>query len=330
MTDRDDRPSAAPVSEPRPTVSLVVPLYDELEVLPEFHRRVTAALADERFELVYVDDGSTDGTRAALLRLKASDPRVHPIFLSRNFGHQAAITAGIDHARGEAVVTIDGDLQDPPEVVPQLLARWRRGAEVVHAVRHVRPGESRWRLTAIRAFYRLFGRIGQLSAFQGDAGDFRLIAEPALTALRELPEHNRFVRGLVSWVGYRQASVEYEREARYAGRSKYPLRKLIALAGDGIVAFSTLPLRVATGVGFVFSALAFLAVPVVIALRLLDLYRVPGTASIHILVLLVGGVQLVFLGVIGEYLGRTYDEGKRRPVYLTTPDERAVDPDPGP
>lgn len=310
-------------------VSVVVPVLNELQVLPEFHRRLTAALAGERFELVYVDDGSTDGTRAELLRLKAADARLRPVFLSRNFGHQAALTAGIDHARGTAVITIDGDLQDPPEIIPRLLERWRQGAEVVHAVRHVRPGESRWRLAAIRAFYKVFARVGDASAFPGNAGDFRLIAGPALTALRELPERNRFVRGLVSWVGYRQAIVEYEREARYAGTSKYPLMKLVALAADGIVAFSTVPLRFAAALGMVFSALAFLAIPVVAALRLLDLYEVSGIASVHILVLLVGGVQLVFLGVIGEYLGRTYDEGKRRPVYLVTPDELATEPDHG-
>jgi dolichol-phosphate mannosyltransferase len=302
-----------------PTLSVVIPVFNEIDVLPELHRRLSAALAGEDYELVLVDDGSKDGTRAALLRLRAEDPRVRPVFLSRNFGHQAAVTAGIDHARGEAVVTIDGDLQDPPEVIPELLARWRAGAEVVHAIRHVRPGESRLRLAAIRSFYRVFARIGGPDDFPGNAGDFRLIAGPALVALRELPERNRFVRGLVSWVGYRQASIVYEREARFAGVSKYPLSKLIRLGSDGIVAFSTVPLRFAAVLGALFSLLAFLAIPVIALLRLLDLYEVPGIASVHILV--------VFLGVIGEYLGRAYDEGKRRPVYLTTPDELAVEPD---
>jgi len=312
---------------PSPTLSVVIPVFNEIDVLPELHRRLSAALAREDFELVLVDDGSTDGTRAALLRLRAADPRTRPVFLSRNFGHQAAVTAGIDHARGQAVVTIDGDLQDPPEVIPRLLERWREGAEVVHAIRHVRPGESAARLAAIRTFYRVFAHIGGPTDFPGNAGDFRLIAGPALVALRELPERNRFVRGLVSWVGYRQASIEYEREARYAGVSKYPLSKLIRLASDGIVAFSTLPLRFAAVLGMLFSGLAFLAIPVIVVLRLLDLYEVSGIASVHVLVLLVGGVQLVFLGVIGEYLGRAYDEGKRRPVYLTTPDELAVERD---
>lgn len=312
-----------------PTLSVVVPVYNEIDVLPELHRRLTAAVEHEDYELVIVDDGSKDGTRASLLRLRAEDDRVRPVFLSRNFGHQAAVTAGIDHARGQAVVTIDGDLQDPPEVIPLLMARWRTGAEVVHAVRHVRPGESRLRLAAIRTFYRVFARIGGLDDFAANAGDFRLIAGPALVALRELPERNRFVRGLVSWVGYRQATVEYEREARYAGESKYPFTKLLRLASDGIIAFSTLPLRFAAVLGLLFSALAFLAIPVVAVLRLLGLYEVSGIASVHILVLLVGGVQLVFLGVIGEYIGRSYDESKRRPAYLTTPAELAVESEHG-
>lgn len=312
-------------SVPPPTVSIVVPVYNEIDVLAELHRRLTDALAGEEYELVLVDDGSTDGSRAMLLRLRAADLRVRPVFLSRNFGHQAAVTAGIDHAQGDAVVTIDADLQDPPEVIPVLLERWRTGAEVVHAVRHVRPGESRIRLATARSFYRVFARIGGLPNFASNAGDFRLIAGPALVALRELPERNRFVRGLASWVGYRQATIQYERDIRYAGVSKYPFRKSLRLAADGIVAFSTLPLRSAAVLGLVFSALAFVAIPVVIVLRLLGLYAVSGTASVHILVLLIGGLQLVFLGVIGEYLSRAYDEGKRRPIYLTTTPDRAVD-----
>jgi len=317
-------------SAPLPTVSIVVPIYNEIEVLAELHRRLTDTLSGEEYELVLVDDGSTDGSRAMLLRLRDADPRVRPIFLSRNFGHQAAVTAGIDHAQGEAVVTIDADLQDPPEVIPVLLARWRAGAEIVHAIRHVRPGESRVRLGAARAFYRVFARIGGLPDFTRDAGDFRLMAGPALAAIRELPERNRFIRGLASWVGFRQATIEYERQPRFAGVSKYPFRKSLRLAADGIVAFSTLPLRSAAVLGLVFSVIAFVAIPVVIALRLLGLYTVSGTASIHILVLLIGGLQLVFLGVIGEYLSRAYDEGKRRPVYLTTSADRAVDPTPPP
>jgi dolichol-phosphate mannosyltransferase len=297
-------------------ISVVAPVYDEIETLPEFHRRLTAALAGERYELVLVDDGSTDGTGELLEQLAASDPRVRPVHLSRNFGHQAAVTAGLEAARGAAAVTIDADLQDPPEVIPKLLERWREGAAVVHGVRHERPGESRRRLFLIRRFYRLFDRLSGLSGFPGHSGDFRLIARPALDALNALPERNRFVRGLASWVGFRQDSVVYERDARYAGASKYPLTKLVRLAADGILSFSALPLRLAAWLGLAMSATAFVAVPVVIVLRLAGLYEVSGIASIHILVLLVGGIQLLFLGVLGEYLARDYDETKRRPVYV--------------
>ena len=307
--------SAAPADDPA-LVSVVAPVYNEIETLPEFHRRVTSALAGRRYELVLVNDGSTDGSAELLEELAASDPAVRPVHLSRNFGHQAAVTAGLDAARGAAAVTIDADLQDPPEVIPKLLEQWSAGADVVHGVRHERRGESRRRLFVIRAFYKVFNRLSGLSSFPGNSGDFRLISRPALDALNALPERNRFVRGLVSWVGFKQVSVVYERDARYAGSSKYPITKLMRLAADGILAFSALPLRAAAWLGLVMSATAFLAIPVVVVLRLVGLYEVSGIASVHILVLLVGGIQLLFLGVLGEYLARDYDETKRRPVYI--------------
>jgi polyisoprenyl-phosphate glycosyltransferase len=297
-------------------ISVVAPVFNEIETLPEFHRRITSALAGHRYELVLVNDGSTDGSGELLEQLAASDPAVRPLHLSRNFGHQAAVTAGLDAARGAAAVTIDADLQDPPEVIPQLLEQWSAGADVVHGVRHERRGESRRRLFVIRAFYRVFNRLSGLSSFPGNSGDFRLISRQALDALNALPERNRFVRGLVSWVGYRQVSVVYERDARYAGSSKYPLTKLMRLAADGILSFSAVPLRLAAWLGLLMSLTAFLAIPVVVILRLAGLYHVSGIASIHILVLLVGGIQLLFLGVLGEYLARDYDETKRRPVYV--------------
>jgi glycosyltransferase involved in cell wall biosynthesis len=300
-------------------ISIVAPVFDEVETLPEFCRRLSAALPDEHLELVLVNDGSTDGSAEMLEELAARDPRVRPIHLSRNFGHQAAVTAGIDAARGAAVVTMDSDLQDPPEFVPTLLKAWREGCDVVHAVRHVRRGESRFRLSAIRLFYRVFSRLSKLPDFPGNSGDFRLISRPAVDALKQFPEHNRFVRGLVAWVGFRQVSISYERDNRFAGISKYPLPKLVKLAFDGILSFSAFPLRLASLLGLVFSAVAFSAIPVVVVLRLAGLYEVPGTASIHILVLLIGGLQLVFLGVVGEYLARTYDEAKGRPVYIVAP-----------
>ena len=209
-------------------VSVVAPVYDEFETLPEFHRRVAAAMAGRSYELVLVDDGSTDGSAVLIEQLAAEDPAVRPVHLSRNFGHQAAVTAGLELARGAAAITIDADLQDPPEVIPRLLGAWEAGADVVHGVRSERRGESRRRLFVIRAFYKVFGRISGLSSFPGNSGDFRLISRRALDALNALPERNRFVRGLVSWVGFRQTSVVYERDARYAGSSKYPLRKLFA------------------------------------------------------------------------------------------------------
>jgi polyisoprenyl-phosphate glycosyltransferase len=297
-------------------VSIVAPVYNEIETLPEFHRRVTEALAGRAYELVLVDDGSTDGTGLLLEQLAARDPAVRPLHLSRNFGHQAAITAGLEAARGGAAVTIDADLQDPPEVILRLIEQWEAGADVVHGVRHERPGESRSRMFVIRAFYRVFDRLSGLPDFPGHSGDFRLISRPALDALNALPERNRFVRGLISWVGFRQVSVVYERDERFAGSSKYPLRRLLSLAADGILSFSAMPLRLAAWLGLAMSVTAFLAIPVVVVLRLAGLYEVSGIASIHILVLLVGGIQLLFLGVLGEYLARDHDETKRRPVYI--------------
>jgi polyisoprenyl-phosphate glycosyltransferase len=265
---------------------------------------------------VLVNDGSTDGSAELLEKLAGQDSAVRPVHLSRNFGHQAAVTAGLEAARGAAVVTIDADLQDPPEVIPRLIEQWEAGTDVVHGVRHERRGESRRRLFVIRSFYRVFNRLSGLTSFPGNSGDFRLISRRALDALNALPERNRFVRGLVSWVGFRQTSVVYERDARYAGTSKYPLRKLFGLAANGILSFTAVPLRLAAWLGLIMSITAFVAIPVVVILRLAGLYHVSGIASVHILVLLVGGIQLLFLGVLGEYLARDYDETKRRPVYV--------------
>jgi len=297
-------------------ISVVAPVYDEAGSIGEFHRRVSAALADENYELILVNDGSRDGSAELLEELSAADPHVRCVHLSRNFGHQAAVTAGIDMALGDAVVTIDADLQDPPEFIPTLLAIWREGNDVVHAVRHVRPGEPRLRLWAIRAFYRVFARVSGLPDFPGNSGDFRLMNRTAADAIRALPERVRFVRGLASWVGFRQVSVQYERDPRFAGRSKYSFATLLLLAIDGVVSFSAVPLRFAAALGLLFSTVSFLAIPIVIVLRVAGLYEVSGIASIHILVLLIGGIQLVFLGILGEYLSRNYDESKGRPVYI--------------
>lgn len=302
-----------------PLISVVVPAFDEEEVLPELLRRLTAALADESFEIVVVDDGSRDRTPEVLATLAAQDGRVVLVRLARNFGHQAAITAGLETARGKAIVTIDADLQDPPELIPELVARWRAGADVVHAVRHLRTGEPVLRLKAISAFYRVFSRLTNLESFPGNTGDFRLMSRYALDTLLSLPERTRFLRGLISWVGLRQDTVEYERDPRLAGRSKYPYSKLVMLALDGIVSFSTIPLRIAGWLGFAFSLLAFLLIPLVLVSKLTGLYKVSGIATVGISVLFFGGIQLLFLGVMGEYLARNYEESKGRPIYVLAP-----------
>jgi polyisoprenyl-phosphate glycosyltransferase len=314
------RPSITAVGPRDPVLSVVVPCFDEAEVLPRFHARLRPVMdgIGESWEVLYVNDGSRDATLETMLALREAEPhRVSVLNLARNFGKEAALTAGLDHAAATgAVIAIDADLQDPPEVIPRLVEQWEAGADVVHGVRHERRGESRSRLFFIRSYYRLFDRLSGLDDFPGNSGDFRLISRRALDALNALPERNRFVRGLVSWVGFRQVNVVYERDPRYAGSSKYPLRKLFALGANGILSFSAVPLRIAAWLGLIMSVTAFLAIPVVVILRLAGLYHVSGIASIHILVLLVGGIQLLFLGVLGEYLARDYDETKRRPVYV--------------
>ena len=297
-------------------IIVVAPVYNEEAGIAEFHRRLSAVMADLKHELILVDDGSSDATAEILASLAEADRSVRVIMLARNFGHQAALTAGLDAARGDAVVTIDSDLQDPPEVIPEMVERWRAGVDVVHAVRRERAGEPPVRLALIRIFYWLLGKVSELRTYPGNSGDFRLLSRRAADALNGLPERSRFVRGLVTWIGFEQEAVYYDREARFAGSSKYPYRKLVQLAIDGVLSFSVVPLRVASLLGFVVSAIAGLAIPVVVGLRLAGLYELTGIASVHILILLLGGMQLVCLGVIGEYVGRVYEETKRRPVYI--------------
>lgn len=295
-------------------LSIVVPVLDEANVVDELIARVATALEGIEWELVVVDDGSTDQTADRVRAAAARDPRVHMVRLSRRFGHQAALTAGLDHASGDVVVTMDGDLQDPPELIPELIEAWRRGADVVHAVRRRRAGEPRWRMAAIRSFYRLFSRVAGVEVV-ANAGDFRLLDRRAVDALAALPERNRFVRGLSVWIGYEQATVSYDRDARYAGDTKYPLGRLFELALDGIISFSRTPLRIAAVLGALASLVALIAIPVVVILKVVGNY-VPGIASITVVVLLLGGIQLLTLGIIGEYVGRSYEEAKRRPIYL--------------
>jgi dolichol-phosphate mannosyltransferase len=295
-------------------LSVVAPVCNEEATIHEFYARVRSALEGINFELVLVDDGSTDGSAAALELLAAEDPRVHVVYLSRNFGHQTALTAGLDHARGDAVVMLDADLQDPPELIPRMLDHWLDGTDVVYAVREQREGESRFKLATARWFYRLFDTLAQVELHH-NSGDYRLLDRRALDALLSMRERNRFLRGMTVWVGYTQAAVPYRRDPRYAGETKYTLTRMLRFSLDAIVSFSDRPLQLATLLGFLISTLAFVAIPVVIILRVTGSY-LPGFSSITIAVLLLGGIQLIAIGIIGEYVGRIYDEVKGRPLYL--------------
>jgi polyisoprenyl-phosphate glycosyltransferase len=295
-------------------LSVVAPMYNEEATAEVFYQRVCEALEGIPCELVVVNDGSSDETGEILDRLAEGDPRVRVIHLSRNFGHQTAITAGLDHAAGDAVVMIDADLQDPPEAIPTLLERWRAGADVVYAVRERREGETRFKLTTARWFYRLMSKMAAID-MQEDAGDFRLLDRRALDALLAMRERSRYLRGMTVWVGFTQAAVTYKRDARYAGDTKYTLGKMVRFALDAMASFSHAPLQAATVLGFIFSFVAFLAIPVVIVLKLVGSY-LPGFSTITVVILLLGGIQLIAVGIIGEYVGRIYDEVKRRPLYL--------------
>jgi dolichol-phosphate mannosyltransferase len=295
-------------------VSVVVPVLDEAAALPDLYRRVLDALGDEVFELVVVDDGSTDGTGEVLTGLAAQDPRVKVLSLSRRFGHQAALTAGLDVAAGDAVVMMDGDLQDPPELLPVMLEHWRNGSDVVYAVRQTRTGETRFKVATARRFYRLMARVSSVPLAQ-DSGDFRLLDRVALDALLAMRERSRYLRGMTAWVGFTQTAVPYAREARHSGRTKFSLTKMVRFALDAVASFSHAPLQVASVVGFVVAALSFAAIPVAIAMRVAGQF-VPGIATVVLAVLLLGGLQLMALGVIGEYVGRIYDEVKQRPIYV--------------
>ncbi len=295
-------------------LSVVAPVYNEEATIDEFYARVCAALEGLNFELVLIDDGSDDGSAAMLEQLAANDPRVRVVFLSRNFGHQTALTAGLDHAQGDAVVMLDADLQDPPELISRMLDHWRAGCDVVYAVREEREGESRFKLATARWFYSLFDKLAQVE-LQHNSGDFRLLDRRALNALLSMRERNRFLRGMTVWVGYTQAAVPYRRDSRYAGETKYTLSKMMKFSLDAISSFSHRPLQLATLLGFLISTLAFVAIPVVVVLRVLGSY-LPGFGAITITVLLLGGIQLITIGIIGEYVGRIYDEVKGRPLYL--------------
>ncbi|MFM7677988.1 MAG: glycosyltransferase family 2 protein [Roseiflexaceae bacterium] len=285
-------------------------------LLQEFYRRVVAAIEplNVSFEIVLVNDGSHDRSGAIMDELHAQDKRVKVIHFSRNFGHQIAITAGTDHATGQAVAVIDSDLQDPPEVIVDMYHKWREGYQVVYGVRSEREGETAFKRATASAFYRLIRHITNIN-LPLDTGDFRLMDERVVAAMRSMREHHRFMRGLSVWVGFKQAGVSYRRDARKAGVTKYPLKKMLRFALDAITSFSYLPLQLATYIGFVIAGCSVVAILVAIILRLTG-NGIAGQATTLVSVLFLGGIQLIFLGIIGEYLGRIYDEVKRRPLYI--------------
>jgi polyisoprenyl-phosphate glycosyltransferase len=297
--------------------SVVIPIYNEAAVLQTLYRRLTCVMekVGGPYELIFVDDGSTDDSAKLLRDLRAVDARVKLIGLSRNFGHQLAITAGLDYSSGDAVIVMDGDLQDPPELIPQLIAQWHAGHDIVFAVRAGRHGESLFKRLTASVFYRILRRL-TTTDIPVDAGDFRLLSRTAVEALRPIRERNRFVRGLVGWIGFRHTSIKYVRERRYAGETKYPLTKMMRFALNGVFSFSFLPLQLATYLGLAVSLMSFGYLAYAVWLKLFTTRVVQGWASVIVAVLFVGGVQLVSLGIIGEYIGRIYEEVKQRPLYL--------------
>lgn len=300
----------------KPTISVVAPVYDEEVLLPEFYRRVVSAMEPlgVPFEIVLVNDGSHDSSGAIMDELHAQDPRVKVVHFSRNFGHQIAITAGTDHAQGLSVAVIDSDLQDPPEVIVDMYHKWREGYQVIYGVRSEREGETAFKRATASMFYRLIRKITNIN-LPLDTGDFRLMDRRVVDAMKKMREHHRFMRGLSVWVGFKQTGVSYRRDARKAGVTKYPLRKMLRFALDAITSFSYLPLQLATYSGFAIAGLSVVAILIAIILRLTG-NVIAGQATTLVSVLFLGGIQLIFLGIIGEYLGRIYDEVKRRPLYI--------------
>ena len=302
----------------KPTFTIIAPIYNEVENIPLLYTRVSEVMAQtgEPWEFVMVDDGSSDGSTEAILELKAQDEKVNPVIFARNFGHQIAVTAGLDYSRGEAVIIIDADLQDPPEVILDLIKKWKEGFEVVYAVRSKRVGETWFKLFTASAFYRLIQRITDVN-IPMDTGDFRLLDRKVVQVLNGMREKHRFLRGMSVWVGFKQTGVEYERAERFAGETKYPLKKMIRFASDAITGFSYFPLQLAMYLGFITTGISIISILVVLVLFLAGAQAFFGQATTLIAVLFLGGVQLISIGLLGEYIGRLYDEAKGRPLYIT-------------
>lgn len=299
------------------TYSIIAPIYNEFDNLPLLYKRVKEVMdsTGETWEFIMVDDGCTDGSTGRIRELAAQDPTVRPVIFARNFGHQIAVTAGLDYARGDAIVIIDADLQDPPEMILELAKKWKEGYEVVYAVRSEREGESWFKIFTASLFYRLIYRITDVK-IPLDTGDFRLIDRKVVDVMNTMREKHRFLRGMAAWVGFKQIGVPYKRAARHAGVTKYPFSKMLKLALTAITGFSYFPLQVATYFGFVSAGLAIIAIPLVAILRFTGNHFFEGQASTLVAVLFLGGVQLISLGVLGEYIGRLYDEAKGRPLYI--------------
>jgi len=301
----------------KPTYTIIAPIYNEVENIPLLYSRVSEVMekTGEPWEFVMVDDGSSDGSTEKILKFQSKDEKVRAVIFARNFGHQIAVTAGLDTSKGEAVIIIDADLQDPPEVILDLIQKWKEGYEVVYAVRSKREGESWFKLFTASAFYRVIQRITDVN-IPTDTGDFRLLDRKVVQVMNGMREKHRFLRGMSVWVGFKQTGVEYEREERFAGETKYPLKKMIRFASDAITGFSYFPLQLAMYLGFIAAGFSIVSIPVVIFLRVTGSQAFFGQATTLIAVLFLGGVQLISLGLLGEYVGRLYDEAKDRPLYI--------------
>ena len=311
---------------PVPTLSVVVPCYNEQESIHACHEKLTEVLSalQASYEIVYVDDGSRDKTSELLEQIHARDPHVVVVRLSRNFGHQPAVTAGLSTSMGQAVVIIDADLQDPPELIPEMVKLWRSGYKVVYGIRRTRDGETPFKLWTAKAFYRVINSLSDVE-IPVDTGDFRLIDRIVVNVFLQMPERHRLLRGMWSWIGFSQVGLPYQRAPRFAGETKYPPRKMLGLALDGIVSFSVVPLRLVTALGFLSAGGAFIGIVYTLWVRLLTHSWVRGWAISFVGMLFMAGVQMLCLGILGEYIGRIYTESKQRPLFIELEVRRRVE-----